>query len=290
MGLYPLIPDQVKIYVDNEGLFNHNNKIWYVITLKNNKKIKLQHDEILHFKDFTLDGIAGISPLDYLNSLIENGKASQEYINKFFKNGLSIKGIIQYIGDLDLKAKKMFIQEFEEMSSGLDNAHSVSLLPIGYQFQPISLSMADAQFLENAQLTIRQIAAAFGVKMHQINDLSRATYSNVAEQQKEFYIDTLQSILTMYEQELTYKLFLDREIEQGYHAKFNVDSILRSDIKTRYEAYRIGIQGGFLSSNEVRAKEDLEPKDGGDDLLINGNMMPITMAGKQYLKGGDTGV
>jgi HK97 family phage portal protein len=189
---------------------------------------------------------------------------------------------VQYVGDLDQKAEETFRSKFEQMSNGLKNAHRISLLPLGYQFQPISLSMADAQFLENTELTIRQIASAFGIKMHQLNDLERATHSNVEHQQKQFYIDTLMAILTMYEQELTYKLLLNSELDDGYYCKFNVDAITRADIKTRYEAYRIGVQGGFLQPNEVRAREEMESVEGADVLLVNGNMVPITKAGAAY--------
>lgn len=177
------------------------------------------------------------------------------------------------------------------MAAGLKSAHRVALLPIGYQFQPLELSMTDAQFLETAQLTARQIANAFGVKMHQLNDLSRATHTNVTEQQKAFYQDTLQAILTQYEQELTYKLFTPSEIEQGYYVKFVVDSILRSDIKTRYEAYRVGIQGGFLKPNEVRAWEELPAEPGGDVLLVNQAMTSLTSVAPSKPRqpsGGDT--
>ena len=83
------------------------------------------------------------------------------------------------------------------------------------------------------------------------------------------------------------KLLSQYETLNDVKIEFNVDTILRSDIKTRYEAYRIGIQSGFMASNEVRKKENLPPKEGGDELLINGNMLPIAMAGKQYLKGGE---
>jgi HK97 family phage portal protein len=200
---------------------------------------------------------------------------------------MQTKGIIHYVGDLDSKAEKTFREKFEQMSSGLKNANRVSLLPIGYQYQPLSLKLTDAQFLENTELTIRKIAAAFGVKMHQLNELTRATHTNVEHQQREFYVDTLMDILTGYEQELTYKAFTQKELDGGYYIKFNVNAILRADPKTRYEGYRIAIQSGFLMPNEVRALEEMEAKDGGDRLLINGNMMPIEMAGEAYKKGGD---
>jgi len=286
-GLYPLQSEQVEIWVDDAGLFNSENKIWYIVNLKNGKRIKLTPFELIHVKTFTLDGITGITPIEYLKTMVASGKSSAEYINKFFENGVSAKGIIQYVGQLDEAAKKTFREEFESMSSGLKNSHRVALLPIGYQFQPISMTLADAQFLENTKLTIQQIAAAFGIKMHQVNDLSRATFANIESQELEFYVDTMQAIITAYEQELTYKLLLDSEIRAGKSIKFNINAIIRSDIKTRYEAYRTGIQGGFLTPNEARALEDLPPADGGDDLICNGNMQKLTEIGAFYKnKGG----
>ncbi len=288
-ALWPIDSEKVEIWIDDRGLLNTRNKLWYVVNLPDGSKAKLRSDEILHFKGFSLDGVVGITPLTYLRTLIENGKSSELYVNKFFQNGMQTKGIVQYIGDLNKDAEETFRSKFEQMSNGLKNAHRISLLPLGYQFQPISLSMADAQFLENTELTIRQIASAFGIKMHQLNDLERATYSNISEQQRQFYIDTLMAVLTMYEQETTYKLLLNSEMDSGYYCKFNVDAITRADIKTRYEAYRIGIQGGFLQPNEVRGKEEMEAVEGGDVLLVNGNMVPITEAGAAYKKkgGGD---
>lgn len=285
-AIWPMESNRVEIWIDDKGILNSNNRLWYIVNLENGKQVKLRPEQVLHFKGFTLDGLSGITPLTYLRTLVENGKSSEEYVNKFFSNGMQTKGIVQYVGDLDQKAEEVFRNKFEQMSNGLKNAHRISLLPLGYQFQPISLSMADAQFLENTELTIRQLAAAFGIKMHQLNDLERSTHTNIGEQQRQFYIDTLMAILTMYEQELAYKLLLDSELNKGYYCKFNVDAITRADIKTRYEAYRVGVQGGFLKPNEVRAREEMEAAEGGDVLLVNGNMVPITEAGAAYKKKG----
>ncbi|WP_229263692.1 phage portal protein [Cohnella cholangitidis] len=292
VGLWPMDSTRVKIVVDNDtaasGIVTNRSSVGYQVNLGFEQR-KLMPHEILHFKGgITLDGIVGLSPLDCLKSTLENGGSSNQFVNKFFKQGLQARGIVQYVGDLDEKAKNTFREKFESMASGLNNAHRIALLPIGYQYQQIALNLADAQFLENSQLTIRQIAAGYGVKMHQLNDLSRATHTNVTETQREFYTDTLQPKLTGYEQEMTWKLFLDDEIEAGMYVRFNVDAILRADLKTRYEAYRIGVQGGFLTPNEPRALENLPPQEGGDRLLVNGSYVPITEAGKAYdTKGGD---
>lgn len=285
-GLYPLHAPDMRIIVDNKNILPTKQKLWYEYSGFGGI-YRFKPDQILHYKGLTNDGLIGISPIDSLRHVVENSKASQSYINNFFKNGLSAKGIIQYTGDLDAKSEAKLIERFKRTSSGLKNAHKIFAMPLGFQFQALNLTMADAQFLENSELTIRQIAAAFGIKMHQINELSRATYNNAVEQQAEYYKESLLPILTMYEQEDTYKLLLDSEIASGFYLKTNVDAILRTDIKTRYEAHGIAIQSGFLTANEVRDREELPPKEGGDELLINGNMMKIQQAGMQYLKGGD---
>lgn len=291
-ALWPVDASKVQVVIDDTPtrptLLGGKNRLAYVVDVGGNKR-KLRPEDVLHFKWVTLDGVVGISPVEYLRFSVENAAASTKYVNQFFRHGLQTRGIVQYVGDLDQQAKETFRKRFEEMSSGLTNAHRISLLPIGYQFQPIQLNLTDAQFLENTELTLRQIAAAFGIKMHQLNDLSRATHTNIEEQERQFYADTGHAMVTEYEQEMTHKLFLDSEIDAGYYIKFNVDAIIRSDIKTRYEAYRTGIQGGFLKPNEVRAKEEMEPDPFGDRLLANGNMIPLEMVGQQYLKkgGGD---
>lgn len=281
-GLYPIDWGKVsQILVDDKHITNK--EMWYIIQDKG-VSFKLSSDEVLHFKGLTDNGLVGISPIDYLVEVIENSKNAQAYINKFYKSGMQTSGIIQYVGDLDEKAEERFRSKFERMSNGIDNAHRISLLPIGYQYQAISQKLADSQFFENNNLTIREITSAFGVKMHQINDLSRATYSNLEETQKEFYIETLQPVLTVYEQETIYKCLRADEIENGWYLRFNIDVILRSDLAKRFESYQKAIQNGIYTSNEVREKEELEPKEGGDRLLVNGNMIPIEMAGTQYVK------
>mgnify|MGYP001171385759 CR=1 FL=1 len=184
------------------------------------------------------------------------------------------------------EAKQEELQKrFNRVAGGIEKAGQLLPLPLGFDYQSISTSLRDAQFTELQELTERQIASAFGVKMHQLNNLERSTHTNIEHQQKEFYIETLQPKLTAYEQELTYKLLTEKEISEGFFIRFNVDAILRSSLKERYEAYNQGIQGGFLKPNEAREKENLQPEPEGDKLYFNGNMIPVEMAGEQYKKG-----
>lgn len=278
-AIWPLDMANVQIVVDDTGLLGTPGRVYYIVTV-DGQESKLHPDTVLHFRTFTIDGLVGIAPLDKLRSLIEIGAQGTQYLNRFFKQGLTARGIVQYTGDLDETRELNFRKRFERMASGLKNAHRIVPMPVGFQYQPLAHTLADAQFLENTELTVRQIANAFGIKMHQLNDLSRATHTNVEEQDKQFYRDTQMAILTAYEQEMAYKFFLNSEVEQGYYIRFNVDALIRSDIKTRYEAYRIGIHGGFIAPNEARAYEDMPPVDGGEEPMVSRGLVPLSRLGQ----------
>ncbi len=282
-GLYPLDMSKVTIWVDNAGIIGNHNAIYYVYSDNAGNQYKLTEDEVLHFKGLTRNGIIGMSIKDYLSTIVDNAQSAQKYLNNYFKNGLFSRGLLQFTGDLSDDKIKIVQQKFEQMANGIQNAGRILPVPMGFSFQTISTSMADAQFLELNKLTIQQIAAAFGIPLHMLNQLEKATYNNVEQQEEQFYRDTLMPILTMYEQELTYKLLTQKEIQAGLYFKFNVDAILRSDIETRYRAYSIGIQNGFLTPNEARIKEELPSRPEGDVLICNGNYQPLQNVGMAYL-------
>lgn len=288
-GLYPIDMSKVEIWIDDAGLIGKDNALWYIYRGVNGE-VKFKHDKVLHFLGMTRDGITGMPIKDYLKTLVENAQSGQSYVNEYFKNGLFAKGILTYTSQINPEDEKRLKERFQRMASGIKNAGSILPVPIGFDFKSINTSMVESQFLELSQLTMQQIAAAFGIKMHQINSLDRATHSNVEAMQREFYIDTLQSILTMYEQELTYKLLTSQEKESNFFFEFNVDSILRSDYKTRIDALGKAVDKGIYTINEAREIENKPRIDHkyADSLIFNGNAIPIDMLGQQYqVKGGD---
>ena len=281
-GFYPMDSSRMKIYVDDVGLISSKQSVWYIFTDLRGKQYKLLPDDLLHFKGLSTDGIAGMNPIETLRASVENAKQSSGFLNTSYKKGMTSGGIVHYVGDLDEKAKENFRAKFETMAAGIKNANRISMLPVGYNFQPIELKMTDAQFLENSRFTIQQLTAAFGIKPHQVNDQTKTSYASTAEANREFYSDTLLSLLTSYEQELNWKLFTAAEIKQGYYTKFNADVILRSDTEKRYEMYAKAVQNLLKTPNECRALEEDEPMDGGDVLYGNASLVPATM-----LKSGD---
>ena len=273
-GLYPIDAGRVSIYVSNKEILGSGQRIWYVVS-GDEGEYRLKPSEIIHLKAMSTDGLQGVSPIHHMRTAVESAAAGGKYLNSFYTNGMTTKGIVHYVGDLNEESEKTFRARFERMANGLKNANRISLLPYGYQFQPLKMSMADAQFVESHRLTVRQIMAAFGIKNHQLNDLDRATHTNISEQQREFYIDTLMEILTMYEQELNYKLFTPAELDAGFYLRFNADAILRADITNRINALARATQSGIYTPNEARELEEKPPLPGGDDLWANGGMQRL---------------
>lgn len=285
-GLYPLNMNDVEVWVDDAGIIGIEKALWYVYKDEKGNEYKIKDEDALHFIGMTGNGLTGMPVKDYLKTLVENAQSGQSFVNSYFKGGLFAKGVLQHTAEIPPEKMDKMKTRFENMANGIKNAGKILPVPLGFSFETINNSMVDSQFLELNQLTMQQIAAAFGVKMHQINSLDRATHTNIYEQQKEFYVDTLQPILTMYEQELTYKLLTNKEKENGFFFKFNVDSILRSSPKERAEYLKIMADAGFISRNEGRQSEDFSKIDhpNADTLILNGNAIPIDMVGQQYVK------
>ena len=117
-----------------------------------------------------------------------------------------------------------------------------------------------------------------------VGDLDRSTFSNIEQQSLEFVKYTLNPWCVRWEQAMNQQL-LSPDDQQKYFIKFNVDGLLRGDYESRMNGYAIGRQNGWLSANDIRELEDLNriPADeGGDQYLVNGNMLPLNQAGNFY--------
>lgn len=286
-GLYILDPDSVEIFVDDIGIVGEKLKVYY---LYNNKGDDTYYEEgeICHFKNFAVkqNGIEGTSIKNYLASSIEREQRATNVVNQKYKTGLINPLIVEYAGDLNDAKRQNIITKFTKMG-GVKNAGKVVPIPTEFKVNQLETKLSDNQFFEMQGLTTRQIANAFGVKSFQLNDMEKSTYSNIEQQNRAFYSDTLQNVLTIYEQEVDYKL-LPQDDRKSHFFKFNVDSIVRSDLKTRYEAYIQAVAGGITTVAEVREKEDMPFIEGTDKLIIgNGASILFEQLGTQYLKGGE---
>lgn len=287
IALYLLDSSKVTIMVDNTGILNKKNSVYYIYTDEKQGALIYTSDNIVHFKNFSMNGLKGTSVKKYLSDIVENEQYATKVLKGKYKNGLQDPIIVQYAGDLN-EAKQRSIQKKFSSLGGAKNSGKVVPIPTDFKVDQLETKLVNSQFFQLQGLTTRHIANAFGVKSFQLNDMEKSTYNNIEQQNKAFYSDTLQNVLTTYEQEMQYKLLSDNDKEKGYYPEFNVDSILRSDFENRTKSYTEAIKSSWMTVAEVREKENL-PFIEGTDRLIAGNGASIFFEdlGKQYTKGGE---
>ena len=149
------------------------------------------------------------------------------------------------------------------------------------KYTPISVSPEQAQFLETRKFQINEIARIFRIPPHMIGDLEKSSFSNIEQQSLEFVKYTLDPWVIRWEQAIT-KTLLGPCEKPGVYVKFNVEGLLRGDYQSRMEGYAVARQNGWMSANDIRELENLDrisPEAGGDLYLVNGNMLPLSLAG-----------
>jgi len=282
------------VLIDDAGLCGTIGKLWYRYNdPRTGKLYTFNSDEVMHFKtSATFDGIIGMPVQDILKHTVEGSLESQKFMNNLYKSGLTGKAVLEYTGDLDQNAKDRLVKGFEDFSNGSKNAGKIIPVPLGMKLVPLNIKLTDSQFFELKKYSALQIAAAFGIKPNQINDYEKSSYASAEAQNLAFYVDTLLYILKQYEEEMTYKILSDRFVEEGYYFKFNVNVILRADLKTQMDSLSSAVQNGIYKPNEARDFLDMPMDDYGDVLMANGNYIPLSMLGDNYgarnnNKGGD---
>ena len=284
--LWILPSNEVEVWYDNACCLAKVPDIYYIYS-KGKDILKLGSEEVLHFKSSnTLDGIVGISVQEQLKTTIGGSAKAQEMVNKMYETGFTAKAVLNYTGSLSDENVKAFVSGIEKYAKSDwsdEEIKNIIPIPLGASLTPLNVKLADNQFIEVKQYTSLQIASAFGIKPYQIGDYTKSSYASAEAQQLSFYVDTLLYIIKQYEEELTYKLLSDEEIENGYHFKFNVAVILRADLKTQIDSLSTAVNSFIYTPNEARALLDLEAKEGGDELLGNGASIPVRLAGAQYV-------
>lgn len=287
-ALYLLDSRNMRIMIDNTAILGEKNAVYYMYSDPREGELIYRNEEIVHLKNFASNGIEGTSIKKYLREVIENEQYGQSILHKKYENGLQDPLVVQYIGDLDEARSNKIKKKFESMG-GTENAGKVVPIPAEFKLTQLETKLVNSQFFELQGLTTRKIANAFGVKSFQLNDMERSTFNNVEQQNKSFYSDTIQNVLTAYEQEMTYKMLSIGRKRENYYFNFNVDAMLRSDMASRNSAYASAVGAGWMSRAEVREKEGLPYREGTEQLTVdNGACIPVTQLGAQYGKGGET--
>ena len=247
-------------------------------------------DDILHFKlitnvnnsktnNNTQDGIIGLSPITQNMNAIGWAQDVEEYGRTFFKNGAKLSGVLKTDRALSEQAIDRLRNSFNNNYSQLSGSNQTAVLEEGLEFQPLSISQDQSQFLQSREFSVAEVARIFNIPPHLLKDLSKSSFNNIEMQSQEFVTYSLMPFLNKIELEMNTKLFRKSIVGTEY-IKFNVNGLLRGNIKDRSEFYKSMINAGVMTINEVRRKEDLNRVTDGDSNYIPMNMTTINKIGE----------
>ncbi|WP_394526864.1 phage portal protein [Lacrimispora sp. JR3] len=281
IGLYPLLPN--KMQVDRAD----NGEIIYIYSRDSEEnpnfstygQIYLRRQDVLHIPGLGFDGLVGYSPIAMAKNAVGMTQACEEYGASFFANGANPGGVLEHPGVLKDPGKVR--ESWNAVYRGTNNAHKIAVLEEGMKYQQIGIPPEEAQFLETRKFQINEIARLYRIPPHMVGDLEKSSFSNIEQQSLEFVKYTLNPWVIRWEQSLQKALLLPEE-KKEYFIKLNVDGLLRGDYQSRMTGYATARQNGWMSANDIRELEDLNPipeEEGGNLYLINGNMTKLKDAG-----------
>lgn len=281
VALYPLLPNKIEVGRDKSGeiFYSYSRTSDENPNFKDYGNVILRKQDVLHIPGLGFDGLVGYSPIAMAKNAVGMTLACEEYGASFFANGANPGGVLEHPGVL--KDPKKVRDSWNEVYRGANNAHKVAVLEEGMKYQQIGIPPEEAQFLETRKFQINEIARLYRIPPHMVGDLEKSSFSNIEQQSLEFVKYTLGPWVIRWEQALQRALLLPRE-KTEYFIKLNVDGLLRGDYQSRMNGYSIGRQNGWLSANDIREMEDMNPipdEEGGSMYLINGNMTKLEDAG-----------
>lgn len=269
-------------------------RIWYDVTHPlTGELMRLPNEDVCHYKNATRNGLKGIGTLSRAEDVIAAARAAQQYDASYYQNGGQPGGVLETEADLGGYAKNErggvltrpdgspvtlkdpLRSEWEKVHLGPSNAHRTAILDLGLKYTSIASSNRDAQFVENKEISVKDIARYFGVPLYKLNDGAQSYASN-EQNSIEYVVSTLHPIVTQYEEEQTYKLLTDSELKKGLEIRINMMAELSGDAASRANWYRTMRDTGVLSVNEIRALEDLPFIDGGDTHYASLNYVPLS--------------
>ncbi len=283
-GYLPVPHELVTPWLDTDGY------VWYTVIHPFTGSFMTVHRmDMIHTLGYTHDGYRGISVLSRASEVVGAARAAQRYNFSYYANGGQPAGVLKTETDLSgyveitlpdgstekVSKKDLIRAEWEKRHSGPSNAQRVAILDYGLDYKPVSISNKDAQFVEQAELSVQDIARFFGVPLYKLQ-AGKQSYDSNEQNAIEYVVSTLHPIVTQYEEELTYKLLPPSEATK-LRIRVNMMAELKGDITSRGQWYRIMREIGPFSVNDIRALEDLPDVEGGDDRMASLNYVPLSV-------------
>lgn len=222
----------------------------------------VRQEDILHFMNFTDNGVYGISVLTHARRTLGIADYGENASENFYKSGGCTTGFLKFDGPSSGKQREEILSAWNQATGGVRNQpNGIPVLPANVNYTQLSVNPADAQLLESREFSVVEICRFFGVSPTKCFDLTHASYNNSEMAELAFLNDTLRPLLTKIEMEMETKLF---KPEEGYDIKFDVSELLRTDKKSQAEYFTKMFNLGVLSPNDIRKELDMDEIEGGD--------------------------
>lgn len=268
--LWPLNPDKVRLVRQPE-----TKRLFYMVTLPESvggQEKPLSTDRVLHIKWLSQNGLWAESPVQLSRESFGISLAAQEFMARFFSNDASPRGALETDQALSDKAYGRLREDFVEQHGGLDKKHRFAILEEGLKFNPISLSPHDIMLLDLMRFGVEDIGRVYGISSDMLNLADKAaTYASVEQFGIRFTTHTVRPWTVNWDQEVN-RTLLTKSERRDYFCEHNLDGLLRGDFKTRVEGYASAITTGWMVRNEARELENMNPREGLDEPLVQLNM------------------
>lgn len=258
VALWPINPDRVTIV-------RNGDRLAYEYTDGDGKLTRLLSHEVLHLRHrLGPDGVLGVSPIQAARGVIDLAQSEQEHGLGTFNNGTKLAGVLKFPGLLKPEQRVAIRDSWASQHAGGGNAGKTAILESGVEFQPVSMSLEDAEWIAARQFSVEEVARLFRVPPTIIGDLRHGNYSNSMEMARQFVTLSLRRHLVAWEQAIASKLLTEAG-RRIYFAEHQVEGLLRGDSSTRAAFYASGINVGWLRKSEARRLENLPTIDGIDN-------------------------
>lgn len=256
--LWPLSPDRVTV-------LRAAGKLAYDYTDGDGTLHRLLSHEVLHLRHrLGNDGVLGVSPIAAARGVVELAVAESEHGVNTFRNGAKLLGVLKFPGVLRAEQRAAIKESWGSQYAGAGNAGRTAILEGGVDFQSVSMSLEDAEWIASRQFSVEEVARLFRVPPTVIGDLRHGNYSNSVEMARQFVTMTLRRHLVAWEQAIA-KQLLTEESRRIYFAEHQIEGLLRGDSVNRADFYNKGITSGWLLPSEARRLENLPTIEGIDD-------------------------
>jgi HK97 family phage portal protein len=269
--LWPLLPERMQVARDTNGVLH------YVYTQWDGGQIRLEQSDVLHVRGPSINGLLGENIVARAVKSIALGVAAERFSISFFSNSTVVGGVLEFPRTLDQKTYDRLKKDWEDKRQGPNNAHKPIILEGGAKFTSIGSNPQESQLIEVRKFQMEEICRWYGVPLHKVQHIDRATFNNIEHLGIEFVRDALSPWALRLEQEANWKLFPARGPGARKMTRIDTSWLSQGDFKSRAEGYSILRNIGVYSANDILAKEGengIGPE--GDIRIVGANMQLLS--------------